>query len=111
MFDATVEFTGNAGTSTIQSQEKDNFNLSRREKLWAIYDSTYSEYFARSFQDIIPPGGLGKYLNRLSQENNRKLQALDIAGQGKALLDLKKYGVGTVAAGGGARPYSAINVG
>lgn len=95
MFEVAAELIRDAGIG-ITRQEKNK--TAKGEKPWPIYDSTYSEYFVRSFQDILPQGGLEGYLNRLSQGNNRKLQVLDIAGQGKALLDLKKYGVRTIAA-------------
>lgn len=66
-------------------------------KPWPVYNSTLSSYL-ESFRGALPEVGLTEYLQSLSEKKNRKLNALDVAGQGLALLELKEHGIGTISA-------------
>lgn len=67
--------------------------------VWSIYDSPLASYldaFDLLAQEV-PQGGIRPYLRYLSRKK-AKLAALDVAGQGHGLLELKDVGVASVTA-------------
>ncbi len=92
-------FESSLQTSTVISSVFKNLETYRHkkgEKPWPIFENGWVSYFLKSFQDVVPKEGIGVYLKTLSENKKRKLRALDIAGQGNALMELKKVGMGSV---------------
>ncbi len=61
------------------------------ESAWPLYDSPLSSY-DESFKNVAPKGGIKRILKELSKENgNRKLSALDVAGQGTPFIECTEF--------------------
>lgn len=54
-----------------------------------VYGSPLHEYL-QTFADVLPKEGLEGYLSQLVKAKKRKLRALDVAGQGVTLMELKE---------------------
>lgn len=71
------------------------------KSLWPIHDSPFFDWetgYQKPLQDVLPEGGINKFLSNLSGEKKQKLNALEIAGIGRGLLELKPFGVGNITA-------------
>jgi hypothetical protein len=80
-------------TRTRAQTEKDR--VEKGLPPWGMYDSDYTSYI-KSFDKVLPKCGLTSLIKELAAYKQRKLTALDLAGQGSALQILKKFGLGII---------------
>lgn len=78
-----------------EGASEERTRVANGKKPYSAYDSPLESY-VDSFKDVLPTDGIVEYLSRLTNEKRRSLRALDIAGQGRALLEFKDFGINLV---------------
>lgn len=89
------------GYSSIELKRHEITNKKKGETPWPVYDSPFFDWetgYQKPLQDVLPEEGIKRFLSNLLREKKQKLNALEIAGTGRGLLELKPFGVGNITA-------------